>query len=183
MSIPALLKGCTQLLQTALGEDFAVGERPLDGSPMAAYKRGSGWYVGVFFAGASVMSNEDFVATYTLGVSLTRSVPLKKTANTQWFLEDGELFARAGRISQLLMSGRGKVLTACNAALAGQWEEGRGDFHEQFFTSNIGRTEEKSPDWLVGVPGEKQTAALLVVPMTFTGLKFRMLLSEVWGTQ
>jgi len=181
VSIPALLKGCVTLLRESLGEEFDVGERPLDGAPIAAYNRPSGWYVSVYFAGAQLIGGESFASIYTLGVDLTRSVPLKKTADTKWFLQDGEFLARAHRISQLLCSGRGLVANVCTAALAGLWEEGRGRFYEQFHSGNMGRVVEKSPDWLAGVPGERQKAAILVIPMTFTGVVWRMNLENTWG--
>lgn len=186
MSVPALLKGCTEALQTALGETFVCGERPLDGAPWAAYKTGKGWYVGVYFGGAQAIGGESYRVSYTLGVDLTRVAPTIRTADKgKWFLQDGELFAVAGRISQFFLTGRGIIQTACNAALAGQWEEGKGCFREQFHSGNMGKALDKGPEWIAAVPGERQPGAIIALPMTFSGLQWWQLLSETWqgGTE
>jgi hypothetical protein len=181
VSIPALLKGTATALRDALGQDWTVGERIIDGSPWGAYKAGMGWFLGVYFAGGTAVGGESYDVTYSVGIDLTRimpTVPTKKLGD--WFLKDGELFDMAGRVNQFMLRGRGIVATACNAALAGTWEEGRGTFREQFHTGNVGRAVEKSSDWVLSAD-RKQTGAIIVFPQTFNGLRWRKLLSETWG--
>lgn len=181
MSIPALLKGCSTLLQTALGSDITVGPRIVDGSPWGAYKTGMKWYMGVYFAGATTKGGESYEVTYSLGIDVTRVVSIVPTKSLgEWFLQDRELFDMVGRVNQLFLSGRGLVATACNAALADSWEDGKGTFREQFHSGNVGKAVEKSPEWILGVPGERQTGAIIAVPQTFGGLKWWKLLSETW---
>lgn len=181
MSIPALLLGCSNAIQTAFGQTVTVGPRIIDGAPWGAYKRGMGWYVGVYFAGSTMVGGESYYETYSLGIDLTRvltSVPTAKKG--EWFLQDKELFDMAGRLSQLMLAGRGKIATACNAALAGTWEDGRGVFREQFHTGNRGKASEKGPEWILGEPSERQTGAIIIIPQTFTGLRWWKKLEETF---
>lgn len=173
--------GTVKVLREALGADIDVGERVTDGAPLGSYRRGRGWFFGVYFNGFTGMSSTHYEVTYSLGLDITRIAPEVPTGKQgEWFLKDGELWDMVGRTSQLMLAAQGKVAVACNAALAGTWEDGRGAFREQFHTCNVGKGRAESPEWVLGVQGENNRSAVVVVPLTFNGLKWRKLLSENW---
>lgn len=179
-----MLKGVATYLSEKLGSGFPVGERVNDGAPHGAYKRVMNWYVGVYFAGFTGESgNGHYSLQYSIGVDLTRVCPLIPSAVRGGKLtEDGEYFDVAGKISQLLLSGRGKIRVACNAALVGTWEEGKGAFFEQFHTVNVGKSRGAPPEWILGSSDENQPDnPINVITLTATGLKFRKLINEVLG--
>lgn len=183
MSIPALLKGTANLIRSAVDTTVVmVGERITDGAPHGAYERGKGWYIGVYFAGFMGVSSASYELTYSVGVDITRviqNVPSKPRGAK--LLEDGELWDMAARVTETVMAAAGKAAVACNAALAGSWQDGKGLFREQFHTTNCGKPRGEGPDWILGVPTERQTDdPILVLPLTFGGLKWRKLLSELW---
>jgi hypothetical protein len=176
MSIPALLRGSAQILQTAM-DSGNPSERILprwgkNGAPLGAWKTSMNWFAGVYFLGASGSARESSKTVYRVGVDLTQMVPLKFSGkNRNDLLNDGEFFARLNHIAELLCSSNSKVANACNAKLAGTSEEGQGRFQENFSDYTISAPRDEGPEWTLSEPSETQTVAPTVVcTLTFSGL-------------
>lgn len=181
MSIPALLTGISGYIATKLcaSSDERKRVQPRwgsDGAPLGAWKTGMGWFVGVYFGGAQAISRESYNLNYTVGIDVTRMLPLLDTTRkTTELLVDNELLDKAERIAELIMSGRSLIANACNTALAGSWQDTKGGFHQNFETGTISPMKTPGPEWCQKATAEGRSQSgenfpIGVISMSFSGL-------------
>lgn len=181
--IPAFLSGVANLVADAAPSADYVRPRPgPDGRPLGAY-RGGGWFYGVYWsgmAGAWGGSHEAFEVSLSCGVDITRVWTRSGTRDVgEWFLQEGELYERAGYVAQLLLNGQSEVARSCQAALS-TLEAGdpSGLFREHFDTVNVGGVRVEDPvNWMLAADPDK--AAVYVCSLRFSGLTFHKLYSEL----
>lgn len=184
MYVPALLEGVRRMVVAAAAGDSDTGTRPAgDGSPQAAYK-GAGWYFGVYFNGAGGAwggSQEGFAVSLSVGVDITRVVSTIPTAKRgEWFMQPGELLERSGYVVELLMRPGSGVRNSCQSAydeMMGGTNRRNGTFQERFDKFTQSKPRPAPADWIVARNVER--TPILVVSLTFSGLTFHKLRSEV----
>lgn len=179
--IGALLRGVRSRVETASGwPSTIVGVRPGgDGRPMAAYK-GGGYFAGVYFAGSvnTGVGLEDYDVTVRVGVDLTAvlgDIPTAKMGD--WLTGDGGLYAVADAITEGILRGDSVVARLCNQERTG--DETRGQFYEDFRTVTCSPARVVPADWIVGRNARTDDPTVMVISLTFGGLKFHKKLSEI----
>lgn len=191
MALPAFMEGCRLAIMDGLGlDEHEIGARPgPDGEPLAAYRGsgGDGWFYGLYFAGAQTLpmgSVEEWPLSLTLGVDVTRVWTKSPTRKTEWYLEQGDLLERVGRLAGLLFQDQSVIARACNAAYSAMMGAANvnGLFREGFDSQSVSPVRQESPGWIARLDDSKAAPPVVfVVKVTTSGLKFRKLLPELFA--
>ena len=178
MSIQALLNGVTSVIATAMDTGSPPSERVLarwgnNGAPYGAWKTGMGWFAGVYYLGETGGARESSKTVYRVGVDLTSMAPLKFSGKPRvdYFLTDGEFFTKLKRIANLICSSNSIVANACNTALTGTSEEGKGRFQQNFEDYTISGPRGENAEWcLLEEEEPSKVPPIVVASLSFSGL-------------